>query len=76
MISFIRPSFLGTVKEFRNRFVNPIDSALTRDADAAALRLSKQRMHVRHCPAAPTYGFLPAGPAVLVPSAQHPPTSP
>ena len=29
MISFIRPSLLGSEHEFRNRFVNPINNALT-----------------------------------------------
>ena len=32
MISFIRPSLLGSEHEFRNRFANPINNALTTDA--------------------------------------------
>ena len=48
MLSFVRPGLLGTEKEFRNRFVNPIMHGSTADASAADQRLSRMRMAVLH----------------------------
>ena len=48
MLSFVRPGLLGTEKEFRNRFVNPIMNAMTSDASMADQRLSRMRMAVLH----------------------------
>ena len=42
------PALLGSVKEFRNRFVNPIMNGNTADASAGDKRLSKMRMAVLH----------------------------
>ena len=48
MVGFVRPAHLGTVGEFKNRFVNPIVNGNTLDASAADVRLSRQRMAVLH----------------------------
>lgn len=48
MISFIRPGLLGTEKEFRNRFVNPIAHGMDADASTLDQRLSVRRMAVLH----------------------------
>ena len=48
MLSFVRPALLGSVKEFRNRFVNPIMNGNTADASAGDKRLSRMRMAVLH----------------------------
>ncbi|EOD28074.1 hypothetical protein EMIHUDRAFT_235284, partial [Emiliania huxleyi CCMP1516] len=48
MVDFVRPALLGSVAEFRNRFVAPITNGNTLDASAADVRLSRQRMAVLH----------------------------
>jgi len=48
MVSFVKPSLLGTQKEFSNRFVNPIKNGQCRDSDAHDVRLMKYRSHVLH----------------------------
>jgi len=48
MLSFVRPSLLGTRKEFCNRFVNPITNGQHLDSTPADVRLMKRRAHVLH----------------------------
>jgi hypothetical protein len=44
----INSGLLGTLKEFRNRFTNPVTAGLTSDASSSEVRLGKQRMAVLH----------------------------
>ena len=46
MINFVRPSFLGTLGEFRNRFVGPITNGLAVDSTRGDVLRSKKRMAV------------------------------
>lgn len=48
MVSFIKPNLLGTLTQFRNRFVNPIYNGQHKDSTDADVRLMKQRAHVLH----------------------------
>ena len=48
MVSFVKPSLLGTRREFSNRFVNPITNGQHSDSTAADVRLMKRRAHVLH----------------------------
>ena len=42
MVSFVQPDLLGTIKEFRNRFVNPINNGQHKDSTAADVRFMKK----------------------------------
>lgn len=46
MINFVKPSLLGPVSEFRNRFENPIKKGQLADSDAYDVRLMRRRCHV------------------------------
>ena len=48
MVSFVKPNLLGTLKEFRNRFVNPISNGQCSDSQPQDVRQMKQRAHVLH----------------------------
>ena len=48
MVDFVRPNLLGTNKEFRNRFANPIRSGESIDASAFDVRLMKKRAFILH----------------------------
>ncbi|KRT84479.1 helicase [Oryctes borbonicus] len=48
MLDFVKPSLLGTKKEFCNRFINPIDNGRYDDSTEADIKLMRQRSHVLH----------------------------
>jgi len=48
MVDFIRPNLLGSIREFTNRFINPITNGQYSDSTALDVRLMKRRSHVLH----------------------------
>lgn len=48
MASFVKPNLLGTLKEFRNRFVNPILNGQHADSTSYDVTIMKRRAHVLH----------------------------
>uniref|UniRef100_A0A9J7YMM8 ATRX chromatin remodeler, like n=1 Tax=Cyprinus carpio carpio TaxID=630221 RepID=A0A9J7YMM8_CYPCA len=48
MVNFIKENLLGSLKEFRNRFINPIQNGQCADSTPADVRLMKNRSHVLH----------------------------
>lgn len=48
MVNFIKPSFLGTEKEFANLYANPIKSGQHKDSSKSEIKFMKQRSFVLH----------------------------
>ncbi|KAJ6649538.1 Transcriptional regulator ATRX like, partial [Pseudolycoriella hygida] len=48
MVNFIKPSFLGTEKEFANLYENPIKEGQHKDSNSQQIRIMKQRSYVLH----------------------------
>jgi transcriptional regulator ATRX len=48
MVNFVREGFLGSMGDFRNRFVNPICNGQMEDSTKQDVRTMKQRAHVLH----------------------------
>ncbi|TRZ02070.1 hypothetical protein DNTS_016491, partial [Danionella cerebrum] len=48
MVNFIKENLLGSLKEFHNRFINPIENGQCADSTPADVRLMKNRSHVLH----------------------------
>ncbi|GFX56541.1 transcriptional regulator ATRX [Trichonephila clavipes] len=48
MLSFVKPHLLGTPKEFRNRFVNPIMNGQYDDSNEYDVKRMKKRIHILH----------------------------
>jgi len=48
MVDFIRPNLLGSIKDFTNRFVNPITNGQYSDSTLHDVRLMKRRSYVLH----------------------------
>ncbi|KAI1902700.1 hypothetical protein AGOR_G00018710 [Albula goreensis] len=46
MVNFIKENLLGSIKEFRNRFMNPICNGQCADSTPADVRLMKKRAHI------------------------------
>ncbi|XP_034539868.1 transcriptional regulator ATRX-like [Notolabrus celidotus] len=48
MVNFIKKNLLGSLKEFRNRFINPIQNGQCADSTPKDVRVMKKRAHVLH----------------------------
>ncbi|XP_041864053.1 transcriptional regulator ATRX-like [Melanotaenia boesemani] len=48
MVSFIKKNLLGSLSEFRNRFINPIQNGQCADSTPRDVRIMKKRAHVLH----------------------------
>lgn len=48
MVDFIRPNLLGSLKDFTNRFINPITNGQYSDSTPLDVALMKKRSHVLH----------------------------
>ncbi|XP_077360451.1 transcriptional regulator ATRX-like isoform X2 [Festucalex cinctus] len=48
MVNFIKKNLLGSLGEFRNRFVNPIQNGQCADSTPKDVRIMKRRAHVLH----------------------------
>lgn len=48
MVNFIKPSFLGTEKEFANLYGNPIKTGQHKDSSKSEIKVMKQRSYVLH----------------------------
>lgn len=48
MVNFIKENLLGSLSEFRNRFINPIQNGQCADSTPADVRVMKNRSHVLH----------------------------
>lgn len=48
MVNFIKPSFLGTEKEFANLYANPIKVGQHKDSSQHDIVVMKQRSYVLH----------------------------
>ena len=48
MVNFIKENLLGSLKEFRNRFINPIQNGQCADSTPRDVRIMKNRAHVLH----------------------------
>ena len=48
MVSFVKPNLLGTIREFKNRFVNPITNGQCQDSTPYDVRKMKLRAHILH----------------------------
>ncbi|XP_075619787.1 transcriptional regulator ATRX isoform X8 [Balearica regulorum gibbericeps] len=46
MVNFIKENLLGSIKEFRNRFINPIQNGQCADSTLADVRIMKKRAHI------------------------------
>ncbi|XP_029304789.1 transcriptional regulator ATRX-like isoform X1 [Cottoperca gobio] len=48
MVNFIKKNLLGSLGEFRNRFINPIQNGQCADSTSRDVRIMKNRAHVLH----------------------------
>lgn len=48
MVNFIKKNLLGSLGEFRNRFINPIQNGQCADSTPRDVRIMKNRAHVLH----------------------------
>lgn len=48
MVNFVKPNLLGNLREFTNRFANPIKNGQCQDSMPSDVRLMKQRAHILH----------------------------
>lgn len=48
MVNFVKPSLLGTEKEYKTNFANPITNGQFEDSTAEDIMFMKKRTHVLH----------------------------
>ncbi len=48
MVDWVRPNFLGTLSDFRNRFENPIKNGMNKDSTNGDIRHMQKRLFVLH----------------------------
>ncbi|XP_062845195.1 transcriptional regulator ATRX-like isoform X2 [Trichomycterus rosablanca] len=48
MVSFVKQNLMGSLREFRNRFINPIQNGQCADSTPSDVSLMKKRVHVLH----------------------------
>ncbi|KAI4871343.1 hypothetical protein NFI96_026868 [Prochilodus magdalenae] len=48
MVNYVKENLLGSLREFRNRFINPIQNGQCADSTPADVRLMKKRVHILH----------------------------
>lgn len=48
MVNFVKPHLLGALKEYRNRFVNPITNGQYQNSQPSDINLMKSRSHILH----------------------------
>lgn len=48
MVNFVKPNLLGTEKEYKTNFVNPIVNGQFEDSTAEDIMFMKKRTHVLH----------------------------
>ncbi len=48
MVDWVRPNFLGTLADFRNRFENPINNGMSKDSKPEDIRKMQKRLFVLH----------------------------
>ncbi len=48
MVDWVRPNFLGTLSDFRNRFENPIKNGMNKDSTHGDIRNMQKRLFVLH----------------------------
>lgn len=48
MVQFVKPNLLGTLREFKVNFVNPITNGQYQDSTIEDIRLMHKRTHVLH----------------------------
>ena len=48
MLNFVKPNLLGTLEEFKNRFVDPINNGQHKDSTDSDVCYMKKRVHVLH----------------------------
>ena len=46
MVNFVKPQLLGTISEFRNRFINPIHNGMHADSTKSDVKTMKGRAFV------------------------------
>lgn len=46
MVNFIKENLLGSIKEFRNRFINPMQNGQCADSTLHDVRIMKKRAHI------------------------------
>lgn len=46
MVQFVKPNLLGTLKEFSNRFINPINNGQYHDSTLNDINIMRRRSHV------------------------------